>query len=177
MHEKLPDCDKLERLRASGWEVGSVAEFLGLSAAEDRYIELRLRLADALRERRSALGFTQKAAAKRLNISQSYVAKLENARPGVTVDRMLLALLELDVTLEGLASVIGGEQRDARKKSQGDMGGHLAGTAPSGYDKSEQFASADQLIVISLSGHTGTTEATQSMDGLPEVSVIETRLR
>ena len=41
MHER-----KRRTLEARGWKVGSAREFLGLSAIEAEYIDLRLRLAD-----------------------------------------------------------------------------------------------------------------------------------
>ncbi len=45
---------KRRRLEAKGWKVGSVAELLDLSPAESVYVELKLHLSDALRERRNA---------------------------------------------------------------------------------------------------------------------------
>ena len=45
--------DKKERLRAKGWKLGTTKEFLGLTAEEEALIDLRLRLAEALRERRT----------------------------------------------------------------------------------------------------------------------------
>jgi hypothetical protein len=41
---------KKARLETQGWEVGSTEEFLGLSPEETTYIELRLKLGDAVRE-------------------------------------------------------------------------------------------------------------------------------
>jgi hypothetical protein len=43
---------KRARLEAKGWRFGSAHEFLGLSNQESAYVELRLRLADSLRQRR-----------------------------------------------------------------------------------------------------------------------------
>ena len=44
--------EKKKRLEAKGWKIGTVKEFLGLSNEESEYIELKMRLADGLRERR-----------------------------------------------------------------------------------------------------------------------------
>lgn len=43
---------KRKRLEAKGWKIGSVQEFLNLSPEEVAYIELKLKLADRLREQR-----------------------------------------------------------------------------------------------------------------------------
>jgi len=46
------DKAKSARLEAHGWRVGSTEEFLGLTSEEAAYIELRLKLSDAVREYR-----------------------------------------------------------------------------------------------------------------------------
>ena len=46
------DKEKKSRLEAHGWRVGSAEEFLGLSPEESAYIDLRLKLRDAVREYR-----------------------------------------------------------------------------------------------------------------------------
>jgi len=46
---------KRARLEAAGWKVGTTTDFLGLSAAEAAYVEMKLALAGMLRERRAAL--------------------------------------------------------------------------------------------------------------------------
>ncbi len=43
---------KQEKLEAKGWRFGSAQECLGLSNEENAHVELRLRLADRLRQRR-----------------------------------------------------------------------------------------------------------------------------
>ena len=43
--------DKRTRLEAKGWEFGTAKDFLGLSEEESAYIELKIRLAEALRQR------------------------------------------------------------------------------------------------------------------------------
>ena len=47
------DEKKRARLEAQGWKVGSTEEFLGLTPEEAIYVELRLRLSDAVRELRA----------------------------------------------------------------------------------------------------------------------------
>ena len=43
------DKRKKEKLSKKGWKVGSVAEFLDLSAEESAYIEMKLALSEKLR--------------------------------------------------------------------------------------------------------------------------------
>jgi hypothetical protein len=47
---------KKRRLEAKGWKVGTVKEFLGLSNEESAYIELKIKLAAGLRQRRRQKG-------------------------------------------------------------------------------------------------------------------------
>ncbi len=44
------DKEKKARLEAHGWRVGTTEEFLGLTPEEAAYVELRLKLSDAVRE-------------------------------------------------------------------------------------------------------------------------------
>lgn len=86
---------KQQRLQARGWRVGSVAEFLGLSTEEAALVEMKLRLSQALRARRTALRLSQTALAKRLGSSQSRVAKMEAGDRSVSIDLLMKALLTL----------------------------------------------------------------------------------
>lgn len=86
---------KRARLEAAGWHVGSVAEFLGLSREEAALVETKVALSGALRRKRAALGLTQHQLARRLNSSQSRVAKMEAADRSVSVDLLLKGLFAL----------------------------------------------------------------------------------
>jgi len=86
---------KQRRLEARGWRVGSAAEFLGLSAEEAALVEMKLRLSQALKARRTALRLSQTALAKRLGSSQSRVAKMEAGDRSVSIDLLMKALLTL----------------------------------------------------------------------------------
>ena len=68
---------KKKRLLARGWAVGDARELLGLTEEEAAFVEVKLALADSLRRRRSKRGMTQAQLAKRLESSQSRVAKME----------------------------------------------------------------------------------------------------
>src|SRR5262245_36660875 len=86
---------KRGRLEARGWRVGSVKDFLGLSPEEAALVETRLALSKALRSRRVAQGLTQGELARRLNSSQSRVAKMEAGDRSVSVDLVVRALFSL----------------------------------------------------------------------------------
>lgn len=84
-----------KELEAAGWKVGSAAEFLGLDAAEQAMVELRLGLGKSLREKRAQSGLTQTQLARRIGSSQSRVAKMEASDASVSLDLMIRALLAL----------------------------------------------------------------------------------
>jgi len=98
--------DKKKRLEARGWRVGTVTEFLELSAEEAEYIELKLRLAEGLRQRRKQRRLTQDAAAKLLKSSQSRVAKMEAGDESVSLDLLIRSLLALGISRSQLARLI-----------------------------------------------------------------------
>lgn len=98
--------EKRKRLEAKGWKVGSVKEFLNLSPEESAYIELRLKLADGLRERRRRRHLTQVQVARMVRSSQSRVAKMEAGDPSVTLDLLIRSLLALGASDHDLAKII-----------------------------------------------------------------------
>ena len=97
---------KRARLEAHGWRVGNAADFLELSAEESALVETKLALSESVRERRSKQGLSQAELAKRLKSSQSRVAKIEAADPGVSTDLLLRALFALGATRNDVASAI-----------------------------------------------------------------------
>lgn len=102
---------KRARLQAKGWKVGSAGGFLGLSPEEAVFIELKLALSDALRARRASSRLTQAQLAKRLQSSQSRIAKMEGGDPSVSIDLLLRSLLALGVSSRGIARAIGSGSR------------------------------------------------------------------
>lgn len=100
------DKNKRRRLQAAGWKVGSVGEFLGLTAAEEQMVELRASLAAELQVRRNSAGLTQAQLAGRLKSSQSRVAKMEAGDPTVSLDLLVRALFVIGTTPRQLASAI-----------------------------------------------------------------------
>jgi DNA-binding XRE family transcriptional regulator len=98
--------EKRRRLEARGWKIGTAQEFLGLSAEETAYIDLKLRLATGLRERRQRRSLTQADLAKRLQSSQSRIAKMEAGDPSVSLDLLIRSLLILGASRRELSRII-----------------------------------------------------------------------
>lgn len=105
---------KRKKLEAAGWTVGSAQEFLGLSDADAALIELKLTLSRSLRDRRQRRGVSQVELAKRLQSSQSRVAKMEAGDPSVSMDLLVSSLLVLGASEADLAKAIRGEGRKGR---------------------------------------------------------------
>jgi ribosome-binding protein aMBF1 (putative translation factor) len=101
------DARKRRRLEATSWRPGSADAFLELSPEKSAFVELRLALSAALRERRNELGLSQIELADRLGSSQSRVAKMEACDPTVTVDLLIRSLLALGATRKEIARAIG----------------------------------------------------------------------
>ena len=97
---------KQARLQAKGWRFGSAAEFLELTDEEAAFVETKLALSNSLRDRRAAQNLSQAALAKRLNSSQSRVAKMEAADPTVSIDLLLRALFALGAKPRDVAVAI-----------------------------------------------------------------------
>lgn len=98
--------DKREKLKAAGWRVGSAEEFLGLSPQEADYIQVKLALSLALRERRRQSELTQTQLAGLVQSSQSRIAKMEAGDPSVSVDLLMKSLLALGASRGDLARAI-----------------------------------------------------------------------
>ena len=97
---------KQKRLRARGWKVGTVRDFLGLSNEESAYIELKIKFAAGLRQRRQQRGLSQVDLAAKLQSSQSRVAKMEAGDPSVSLDLLIRSLISLGATERELSKII-----------------------------------------------------------------------
>ena len=97
---------KKRRLEKAGWRVGSAADLLDLSPEEARVIELRLALADCLREVRVQKRLSQAAVAKKIRSSQSRVAKMEAGDQSVSLDLLLRSLFALGVSRRQIARAL-----------------------------------------------------------------------
>ena len=97
---------KRKKLEASGWKVDSAANFLELSDDEAAYIELKLKLANRLKVASTRRRLTQKEFAKRIDSSQSRVAKMETGDRSVSLDLLIKSLLAIGVTNEDIGKAI-----------------------------------------------------------------------
>jgi predicted transcriptional regulator len=97
------DAVKRQRLEAAGWRVGDAVDFLELSPEEVAFIEMKLSLSRRLRELRLSQKLSQQSLAKRINSSQSRVAKMEAGDPSVSLDLMVRTLLAMGATREDVA--------------------------------------------------------------------------
>lgn len=98
--------DKLMRLKKAGWKEGSVGDFLGLSPEEETFIELKLALAQELRDLRKTKDLTQAELAEIVGSSQSRVARMEAADGSVTLDLLVRSLLAIGASRKDLAETI-----------------------------------------------------------------------
>lgn len=81
-----------DKLNAAGFRVCDAEDFLELSDEERQLVDLRLRVSRAVRRLRQKCALTQKQLAAKLKSSQSRVAKIEAAAPGVSLDLGIRAL-------------------------------------------------------------------------------------
>ena len=94
------------QLEAVGFKVTSVRELLELTDEEAAFIEMKLALADDLKQRRLARKLSQAELSKLLGSSQSRVAKMEAAEESVSIDLLLRSLLAVGATRRDLARII-----------------------------------------------------------------------
>lgn len=112
------DKKKRDRLAAAGWRSGTASEFLGLSAEEIEFVELKLALSSELKDVRAKHGLSQIELAERLGSSQSRVAKMEASDPSVSVDLLIRGLLAAGASKNDIASAIAKPAtRTPRKRS------------------------------------------------------------
>jgi DNA-binding XRE family transcriptional regulator len=93
---------KRKKLEKSGYEVGSVNEFLELSEAEVAYLDIRIQLGSLVREYRKKHHLTQTELAVELGTSQSRLAKMESGDPSTSIDLLVKSLLKLGITKKAL---------------------------------------------------------------------------
>ncbi len=77
-----------------------------LSPEESAYINLKLRLSNSLRDRRTQQKLSQKEVASLIKSSQSRVAKMEACDATVSLDLLVRALLALGASDRDLARAI-----------------------------------------------------------------------
>ena len=97
---------KRQNLERNGWRVGTASDFLGLSAEESAYIEMKLALSETLREEREKKKLSQVQLARLIASSQSRVAKMEAADSSVSMDLLVKSLLALGVARKKVAQAL-----------------------------------------------------------------------
>ena len=105
------DSRKRKRLESAGWRVGGSAEFLGLNDEEAAIVQLKLGLADAVRENRMRQRLTQEQLGMLIGSSQSRVAKIEAADSSVSIDLMVRSLIRMGASRKEVASYIAAPRR------------------------------------------------------------------
>ena len=101
------DKEKKRKLEAKGYRIGDAKDFLELSPEESAYIDMKMALSQALVQKRKQRRLTQLELARKLNSSQSRVAKMEKGDPTVSVDLIVKALLAMGATNKSIAKTIG----------------------------------------------------------------------
>ena len=108
------DNRKKKRLEAAGWRAGTAREFLELSEDEEALVEMKLAMSDFVRTRRTKMQLTQQNLAKRLNSSQSRVAKIESGDPSVSLDLLMRAAFAVGASRSDVARAVAPRKRAAR---------------------------------------------------------------
>jgi DNA-binding XRE family transcriptional regulator len=102
---------KKKRLEEKGWKVGGVQEFLGLTAEENAYIELKLALSENLKKLRQQKKLTQIELAKLIESSRFHVTVMETEASSISLDLLVRSLLALGATKNDLAKMIAQPKR------------------------------------------------------------------
>ena len=113
------DACKRQRLKAAGWQVGTVADFLELSPAESEMVEFKLALSRKFKGLRESQKLSQKALAKKMQSSQSRVAKIEAGDSSVTIDLIVRGLFTMGATCREIAEVM--LNADIKEKESGEL--------------------------------------------------------
>lgn len=94
--------EKRKALEAIGWRIGDAADFLGLTEEERLLVELRIKLAERIRQLRKTRRLSQKQVADRLKSTQPRVARIEAASSDVSLDLMFRGLFVVGGRLSDL---------------------------------------------------------------------------
>ena len=106
---------KKKKLEKKGWVAGDAADFLQLTPEEASFVELKVKLTEALLNRRRLRKWTQTRLALRIKSSQSRVAKIESGDPSVSLDLVFRSLFALGVTQKEVARIIDKSKRRTRR--------------------------------------------------------------
>ncbi len=87
-----------------GWVEGSVQDLLGLSDEQAAIVEIRIRLAEKVREKRRSRRITQKELAARIQSTQPRIARLERA--DASIEMLIRALFALGSNRKEIGKVL-----------------------------------------------------------------------
>lgn len=107
---------KKKKLEAAGWKVGTTAEFLGLSDAEEMLVNMKVALAKQVKAMRQEKKMTQQRLAKLIGSSQSRIAKLETADRSVSMELLIRSLASMGATRAQIGTIVGTRRADKPKK-------------------------------------------------------------
>ena len=105
--------DKLARLQAAGWKVGSAEDLLRLSDEEARLVALKLALISAVKKSRIKRKLSQIELAQRMKSSQSRIAKIEAGDSSVSLDLIVRALIASGATTRDIQAAFTVNERIA----------------------------------------------------------------
>ena len=123
----MMDEAKRRAAEAAGFRLGDAAEFLGLTDAERRVVELRARVGVMIRRLRTAAELSQADLAERIGSSPSRVNKVEHGQRGVSLDLAFKALF-----------AAGGGLADLEVETSSIAPGPLAASTGAGRTKAER---------------------------------------
>jgi DNA-binding XRE family transcriptional regulator len=113
----IMDIRKQKKLEAGGWNVGTADEFLGLTATESAFVEMKVQLSRLVREQRIKEKQTQTEVAALVGSSQSRVAKMEAGDVSVSLDLLVRTALNLGASPQQIAAAIRSGPRSGKSRS------------------------------------------------------------
>jgi predicted XRE-type DNA-binding protein len=111
------DPDRKSRLEAAGFKFGTVGELFGLTEAEEELIEMKVAVAEAIRELREVRSLSQADLARLIGTGQARVSKLERSSESTSLDTLFRCMLVLGATRQDLAKAISHSIRPTKKKT------------------------------------------------------------
>jgi len=105
------NADRKKRLEAAGFKFGTVGELFNLSEAEEFLVEVKVALAEAIRELREVRSLSQADLALLIGSGQARVSKLERALESTSLDTLFRCMLALGASRQDLAKTIGRSPR------------------------------------------------------------------
>lgn len=100
---------KKKLLEGRGYKVGDASDFLGLTAEESAYIDIKIACGMRLRQKRAQSDLSQSKLARLIGTSQSRLARMEKGDPSVSLDLLVRALLSLGDSTSRIARIVGGQ--------------------------------------------------------------------